>query len=395
MVSLYARYQPTRGRRWRVRFLIPVILLGVGIAWWLSWKPRSSEETRRYLRPANKGVTVPSIPAPARSVPRDRRPPPAHAANRERTPKAAALPPAPPPETLNSAAGLAGWPARPVQTLLEAQIALARLALSPGSIDGVAGSRTRNALRAFQQQQGLRTTGELDAATKSRLLLTEPPYTNCVVTAEDLARLLPVGATWLEKSRQPRLDYETIVELFAERSQSDPDLVRQKNQDVSWTNLTAGMSLLIPNVNRPAPTNKAAFVRIQLADRTLQAFDERTNLIAHFPCSIARSVDKRPVGELHVASIVANPNYTFDPANFPHSAEARQLNAKLVIPPGPNNPVGVAWIGLDREGYGIHGTPKPEQVGQAESLGCFRLANWNAEYLERLAWIGMPVYVEP
>ena len=45
--------------------------------------------------------------------------------------------------------------------------------------------------------------------------------------------------------------------------------------------------------------------------------------------------------------------------------------------------VGIAWIGLDRPGYGIHGTPEPERVGRTESHGCFRLANWNADLLRR------------
>ena len=71
------------------------------------------------------------------------------------------------------------------------------------------------------------------------------------------------------------------------------------------------------------------------------------------------------------------------------------IGHKLMLPPGPNNPVGVAWIGLDKPGYGIHGTPAPEQVGRTESHGCFRLANWDAEYLSHLAWVGMPVLVEP
>ena len=134
---------------------------------------------------------------------------------------------------------------------------------------------------------------------------------------------------------------------------------------------------------------------ISLGEKKLEAFDTNTNLLVHFPCSIAARVEKRPAGELHVTAIAPNPNYTFDPAVFPESEEARQLNMKLVLPPGPNNPVGVAWISLDKPGYGIHGTPNPEQVGRTESHGCFRLANWNAEYLVKLVWIGMPVYVEP
>ena len=106
-------------------------------------------------------------------------------------------------------------------------------------------------------------------------------------------------------------------------------------------------------------------------------------------------MEKRPIGELHVSVLVPHPNYTFDPAIFSDSPEAREASTKLVVPPGPNNPVGTVWIGLDKPGYGIHGTPVPEKVGRTESHGCFRLANWNAEYLLQLAWVGLPVFVEP
>jgi len=118
-------------------------------------------------------------------------------------------------------------------------------------------------------------------------------------------------------------------------------------------------------------------------------------MIAHFPVSIARMAEKRPEGELHVTVVIPDPNYTFDPEVFPESEEGRQLGRKLVLPRGPNNPVGVAWIGLDRPGYGIHGTPLPELVGRTESHGCFRLANWDAKTLLELAWVGLSVVVDP
>jgi lipoprotein-anchoring transpeptidase ErfK/SrfK len=216
-----------------------------------------------------------------------------------------------------------------------------------------------------------------------------------MVTTNDLTRLQPLSNTWLGKSQQTALDYETILELVAEKGQAHPNLVRRLNPALDWSNVVAGTSLQLPDVAPPPAIAKAAFITISLADKILEAFDASTNLLAHFPCSIARRVEKRPVGELSVAVVAPNPNYTFDPDVFPESVEAQQLKAKLVLPPGPNNPVGVAWIGLDRPGYGIHGTPSPEQVGRTESHGCFRLANWNAEYLLRLVSIGTPVYVEP
>jgi lipoprotein-anchoring transpeptidase ErfK/SrfK len=283
---------------------------------------------------------------------------------------------------------------RPAQNLFEAQLALARQGISSGSIDGLIGPQTRDALRAFQQKKSLPATGELDAATKARLLMNAPPLVKYQVTASDLGRLQPLSPTWLGKSQQTALEYETILELLAEKGHANPKLVRALNPAINWTNVVAGTDVQLPDASYPDSAPKATFIAIHLAEKVLEVFDANTNLLAHFPCSIAQNVAKRPVGELHVAVIAPNPNYTLDPEIFPESPEARRLKTKLVLPPGPNNPVGVAWIGLDKPGYGIHGTPSPEQVGRTESHGCFRLANWNAEYLLRMVSIGMPVRVE-
>jgi lipoprotein-anchoring transpeptidase ErfK/SrfK len=299
---------------------------------------------------------------------------------------------APAPQTETRAPSASGT--RPVETVLEMQIALVRQGISPGSIDGVAGSQTRSALIAFQKKQGLAPSGLLDTATKGLLLISLPATTEYTVTTEDLARLRPVPKTWLEKSEQPRLDFENIAELLGEKAFSSPRLLRTLNPNINWNNVFAGTTVTMPQVEYPPVAGKAALVKISLQECVLEAFDSESNLLVHFPCSIGRLAEKRPEGELHVAVVALDPNYTFDPAFFPESPEAQAVGQKLIIPPGPNNPVGVAWIGLDRPGYGIHGTPAPEQVGRTESHGCFRLANWNADYLAKLVWIGLPVLVE-
>jgi lipoprotein-anchoring transpeptidase ErfK/SrfK len=284
---------------------------------------------------------------------------------------------------------------RPARDLLEAQIGLARRAISPGSLDGVIGSQTRAALAAFQRAEKLFESGRLDPNTRTRLTLDAPLFTDYTVTATDLARLQPLGKTWLAKSEQSALEYETVLELVAEKAHTHPLLIKKLNPDVDWTDIEAGTVLKIPEVNYPEPVDKAARVVIHLSEKYLEAFGPETNLLIHFPCSIGAKVEKRPVGELHVADIAVHPNYTFDPAVFPESPEAQAIGHRLILPPGPNNPVGVAWIGLDKPGYGMHGTPGPEQVGRTESHGCFRLANWDAEYLVKLVWIGMPVEIVP
>ena len=284
---------------------------------------------------------------------------------------------------------------RPSRDVFEAQVALARRAISPGSIDGALGSQTRAAISIFQETEDLPVTGQLDADTRAKLTLEASVVTTYTVTTNDLDSLQPLGKTWLEKSEQSALAYETELQLVSEKSHSNPLLLEKLNPKVNWSNLSAGTVLTIPDVNYPNPDTRAAYVDIHLSDRYLEAFDDQTNLILHFPCSIAAKVDKRPVGELHVVVVIQHPNYTVDPDLFPESDELQGIGHKLVLPPGPKNPVGVAWIGLDKPGYGMHGTPSPEQVGRTESHGCFRLANWDAAYLSQIVSAGMPVYVEP
>ena len=382
------------------------MIVGLAIFWWLRWEPKKTERANPLARLTNAASPKPSAPAVGKppivkaSVPPMRLPSaltstnPASLSNHLSLQTTKATVPLPDTRAANSSPVTAFAP-RVARNIFEMQLALARQGISPGPFDGVLGSQTRAALGAFQHRENLPVTGEWDALTKSRLLLQSPPLTNYFVTTNDLTRLLPLGATWLAKWQQERLDYETVLELVAEKSQAHPVFVRQLNPTIDWTNIVAGAIVQVPNVAMPPTRDKAAFARIHLAGRTLQVFNAESNLLTHFPCSIAQQVEKRPVGELRVSVVASNPDYTFDPENFPESAEARQLSRKLVLKPGPNNPVGVVWIGLDRQGYGIHGTPRPEEVGRTESHGCFRLANWNAEYLKELAWVGMPVYVEP
>jgi hypothetical protein len=283
---------------------------------------------------------------------------------------------------------------RNVRNVLDAQIALARRGISVGPIDGANGENMHRALLAWQVHNNLPVSGELDAESKAALLVEEPLFIQYTVTEADLHRLMHIPPTWLGKSQVDRLDYETILELLAEKSRSSTEFLKHLNPQIDWSHVTAGTLIKMPRIDPPPALERAAFVRVHLYTKTLDVFGAKTNLIAHYPCSIAAKVEKRPVGLLHVLKAAANPTYLFDPEVFAESAEAKKIGRKLKIPPGPNNPVGTAWIGLDKPGYGIHGTPKPESVGRTESHGCFRLANWNAEQLLQLVWTGMPVNVE-
>lgn len=334
-------------------------------------------------------------PAPAPAEPSAPRiefklpPPPAPAESEEPvSPPAAAEEPAP------ATTAVAGYP-RAVESVMEMQVELHRRGFSCGSIDGVPGAQTASALRAWQHASGVKESGVLDDATRAALELTAPALGEHVFDAEQLAALAPAPTTWLEKSQREALGYATALELVAERYRASPKLIAQLNPDIDWSSVAAGTRVVVPAVGRVVLPKNIARLLIWLSGRELEMVDADGTVLAHFPVSIAQMAEKRPVGELHMTVVIPDPNYTFDPAVFPESAEAKELGRKLILPPGPNNPVGLAWIGLDRPGYGIHGTPEPEKVGRTESHGCFRLANWDALTLLSVAHAGLPVVVEP
>ncbi len=283
----------------------------------------------------------------------------------------------------------------PVESGLELQVELHRRGFSCGSIDGVPGAQTEAALKAWQRNAGIKESGRLDAATREALRLSAPALTTHALTAEELATLRPVPTTWVGKSEAETLAHASALELLGERYRASPGLLKKLNPEINWEAVTPGAVVAVPAVQHAEVTGKAARIVIRLAAHELEAVSENGQVLVHFPVSIARKVEKRPVGELRVTVVAPEPNYTFDPEVFPESEEAKQLGRKLILPPGPNNPVGRAWIGLSLPGYGIHGTPDPEKVGRTESHGCFRLANWDAITLLGLVSIGLPVIVEP
>lgn len=364
-----------------VAVLLLLAVLGGGVwLWWHQKNPLKKTPPASVSKPAAKPLAEPAKQVvPPLVLPTNKIAPP-----KTVEPKPVIIPPS---------TGT-NFP-RPVRDTLEMQVALSRRAISPGLLDAANGSQTRAALGAFQRNMKLPESAALDTNTRPLLTLDAPLLTNYLVSSNDLARLQPLGKTWLEKSQQTALAYETILELVAEKAHSHPLLIQKLNPGVNWTNLLPGLALKVPDVSYTEPKEQAAFVVIHLSGKYLEAFGAATNLLLHCPCSIAAKVEKRPVGSLKVSVLAPDPNYTFDPAVFPESPEAQALGRKLILQPGPNNPVGEAWIGLDRPGYGMHGTPNPEQVGRTESHGCFRLANWDAEYLVKLAWVGMPVEVVP
>jgi len=268
------------------------------------------------------------------------------------------------------------------------QAALDNAGFSPGVIDGSAGRKTEVAIRAYQAYSSLPVTGAIDAATRARLGIDSRPATRgYLITAADQDLVAPPPRTWTEKSKVKILGYQSLMNLVAERGHCTLALLGRLNPGVNLKSIKPGQTLNIPNVTDAPPSAKATAIEVDLGSKIIRA-KNGDRVVGLYHCSIAADRRKRPTETCTVASIVDNPKYWFDPANWP---EVKDVKEKLVIPSGPRNPVGSCWIGLTKAGYGIHGTPEPENIGKTGSHGCFRLTNWDALRLAKMVDVGTQV----
>jgi len=362
-------------------------------------KEKADEETRLLVERAAPKPPVTTAPPANPVAPVTQAQPPVSPVETTPAPAQETLPPIVQPVSPGQANGA---PARALpldmnkldtERIAAYQVALERIHFSCGFIDGDQGMRTQRMLRAYQASHNLPPTGFLDQPTRDAIGEPGEPFLSYVVTADDLASIMPKPATWREKSKVARLGYNDIWEMLAEKFHCTRAYLKALNHGV--TEPVAGTEVIGPKVYPAAPVPKAASLRINLADTSLEALDAMGKVIAFFPCSIAKDKNKRPHGLLTVKVVDPNPDYTFDPELFADAAKAEGITHKMVLPPGPRNPVGTTWVGLSLPGYGIHGTPEPENISRTQSHGCFRLANWNAEKVLKMVKVGTPVDVEP
>lgn len=270
------------------------------------------------------------------------------------------------------------------------QTALDRNGYGVGLVDGKFGVRSRNALLDFAHAQGLS-----EKAARAQLLAApEPPTVPYTVTQADWDEVGQAPADYLEASTVPRMACTSLVEVLSERFHVSEPYLQHLNPAIGqWNAAVVGASIAVPNVRPSSWHHSAARLEIDCQVFRIRAYDTDGTVVGSFPCSIARDKARVPTGELKLTAFAPNPNYTFDPAVFPESHRAQEIGRKLIIPPGPNAPVGVYWISISAPGFGIHGTPHPETIGRQESHGCFRMTNWDIVTLAGMVTAGTPVSV--
>ena len=287
-------------------------------------------------------------------------------------------------------------------SVAKVQILLDQARFSPGIIDGRWGKNTEKAVYWFQQANGIEATGRVDQQTLDALQQAAgaaEQITRRQLTEADVSgpfENLPEDV--YARADQPCLCYESQREQLGEVFHSSPELLEQLNPDVDLNNVGAGTALHVPAVDpfhlgelpEGKYTSGGEVARVVISDggHYVHALDDGGNILYHFPSTLGSDYAPSPTGEFTVESITFDPTWHYKP-DLLTGVDPSKPDA--VLPAGPNNAVGIVWMQLSKDHYGVHGTSAPETIGYATSHGCVRLTNWDAGTLGQRIPPGVPV----
>jgi lipoprotein-anchoring transpeptidase ErfK/SrfK len=314
-----------------------------------------------------------------------------------------------------------GTPGSPIKgELFHAQVLLSAHAFSPGVIDGKEGESFKLSLSSFQRARGLKPTGKLDNDTRRALMQANRPSTVMVRLGPDDVRsqyVYPFPSDPEKQAELKFLGYRNMLEKVAERYHTTPDTIVALNGPDKLIGL--GHTLRLPNV---VPTSRdyagvqgngavalnalningeqpqGDYVVVDKTEGVLKVYRgsvpgasdneskesgnarSAAQLVAAFPVTMGSKQYPLPIGRWKATTYAFLPPFKYQPELLNNP----KTDKEVTLPPGPNGPVGVAWLDLTKELEGIPGTNEPQTIGRAESSGCIRMTNWDVLRLSRM-----------
>ncbi len=284
------------------------------------------------------------------------------------------------------------------ETATRLQIFLDNVDFGPGKIDGRMGEFFRKALISYKHAHAMPKTGAVDS-----WILDQVPviYTNYTIKEDDLKFVGPLPTEHAEQAKLKMLPYTSLLEFVAERFHSAEDYIKKLNPGKNWEQIKPGEVLKVPNVlpfevekivEGKVPENPKFAARkifVDTKEHLLEVFDN-DQLVCVFPITPGSTALPAPVGTWKIQGVATWPWFRYDEGMLNYGVRTENF---FNLPPGPNNLVGVLWMGLSKPGIGIHGTNNPETIGRAASHGCIRTANWDAARLKDLVSVGNTVVI--
>lgn len=289
----------------------------------------------------------------------------------------------------------------PVEGILRLQIFLDTQLFGPGKLDGRPGEFTTKALKRYQHSHGLPETEEAD----NTLDLSSVPelYTTYTIREEDLKFVGDLPSQPSAQSKKKYLPYDSLLEFLTERFHSSPEFLGFINRPMNLEALKPGDTVKVPTVQPflieelteipklpEVPEFLNRVIKIDTREKVLDLWDG-DKLLASLPITPGSGYLATPPGTWRILGITQMPTFRWDKSVLEYGVRS---SSYYELPIGPNNPVGVMWIGLNRPGIGIHGTNSPQSIGRSSSHGCMRTANWDVVRLVKQITQGMTVIIE-
>ena len=256
----------------------------------------------------------------------------------------------------------------------------------------------RKALLAYKRAHLMPLRGTVD-----QWLLDQVPetFTNYTIPAEAENFVGPTASKPSEQAKLKGLKYGSLLEFVAERFHSAEDYLRKINRPMNLDELKLGDTVKVPNVvpfkiedlqagfAEPNPIFANRIVYVDTKERFLLIYDSG-RLVAEFPITPGSTKLPAPIGVWKIVGIATLPVFRHDEGILNYGVKS---DSAFILPAGPNNPVGILWMGLSKPHVGIHGTNQPETIGRAASHGCIRTANWDAARVKELVTVGNVVSI--